>query len=241
MRRRLIIHCCLLCGCLALCVFALGGDATRGSRTPTPVESARHGYTRGHAGHYTAWVQFTLSPHSLHGRLAARPSHFTADDRQPLEFRWRAADYAGGRWDIGHLCEAPAQRSVSGERATFLFTNTMPQSPALNRGQWAQLEKYIRQRVLDGETATVVAGPAFLPAKGAKTIQIETIGEHHLWVPTHCWRAVLFERDRQREATAWLIPNHDIDDFRKYRVSIDELEASVGFDLFPGLTESLER
>lgn len=210
---------------------------------PSPPEAIRATYLRGHSGLHTAWVQGTWQAGYDSGKVV-RSNSFHQDLSQPAEFRWSAADYEGSGWDIGHLwASADATGSRQDQYDSFALTNTMPQDPALNRGQWARLEAWIRERVKPGDT--IITGPAFLPDKNG-TITIKTIGEHRLHVPTHCWKAVLFNGDTPgdktdtREAVAWLIPNHDVADFEKYRVSVDELEAAIGWDLFPGLDEKLE-
>lgn len=235
----------LFCASLIFCFALLGANQASPSIAPAPptaVESVRTAYARGHSGHYTAWVQYTLTPESLRGETAKRPTHFTADDRQPQEYRWSEADYAGSGFDIGHCFEAAAARGEQSERDTFILTNTMPQVAALNRGQWARLEAFIRGRVESGDTATVAVGPSFLPDAGGH-IRIATIGKNKIWVPTHCWKAVLFTRKGDAapcEALAWLLPNRDVDDFGKFAVSVDELEAAIGFDLWAGLPDEQE-
>lgn len=208
---------------LCLLAFATGAASkpTLAPKTPTEAESVRDGYARGHTGHFTAWVQYTLTPARLAGSVPDRLRHFLGDERQPTEFRWTELDYVGQPWDVGHLCEAATARSDGSERDTFILTNTMPQNAALNRGQWARLEKYIRDRVKGGAIATVVTGPAFIPDSDSKTIRIATIGKHRLWVPTHCWKAALITESGETTAQAWLIPNERLDeDFDEFAVSV---------------------
>lgn len=218
----------------------------------------RHGYIVGKPGHYTPWVIEHLTKANFVERAKRDDFTFYADDDTPVEFRATLADYAGGKYDRGHM--APARNMVHSAMAmrdAYRLSNMMPQAPGLNRGEWKRLEEHIAKAVGDdGTEIWVVTGPAWLPdAKGR--VSFEAIGKHHVFAPTHCWKAVFLRHGLPAaekpisklhakvgsggEVAAWLMPNvENPPKFEDCRVSIDEVERASGLDLFSGLPDAME-
>lgn len=235
--------------CLALWFASVHEAATSRPRpelqfgTPSEDFIARHGYIQARATHFTPWVLEHLTAASFRENALRSDFDFYSDDEQPAECRWTNRDYQASGYDKGHL--APAGDAVSSAMAmrdSFVLTNTMPQTPELNRGPWRMLEEHVCQLVEagGGAEAWVATGPAFVPACG--TIKIETLGPNgRIWAPNFCWKAVLLKRGDKFEAFAWMLPNSSKPPkFEDCRVSVDEIEGATGFDLFAGLPDEIE-
>lgn len=87
-------------------------------------------------------------------------------------------DYTRSGYDRGHMCPA-ADRSASQAlmRETFVMSNICPQTPALNRILWKELEDRCRTWARSGLTLRIVANPVFWCAP------IEHIGRNNVAVP----------------------------------------------------------
>lgn len=211
--------------------------------TPSDDFIARAGYIQAHATHYTPWVLEHLTAANFHERALRSDFDFYSDDDQPAECRWTNRDYLASGYDRGHL--APAADNVHSAiamRESFYLTNTMPQTPELNRGPWRMLEEHVgRLAAGSGVEAWVVTGPAWL-ANAEGKIAFETLGSHQVWIPTHCFKAVLVKQASGHfDAFAWLLPNNSKPPaFTECAASVDEIEAATGFDLFAGLPDEIE-
>ncbi|KAL0189679.1 hypothetical protein M9458_016778, partial [Cirrhinus mrigala] len=70
------------------------------------------------------------------------PDHFRQLDNQAVN-----KDYKGSRYDKGHLASVYLADSQCCADATFTLTNTAPQNPSFNRGQWRILEEKIAEEL----------------------------------------------------------------------------------------------
>ncbi len=146
-------------------------------------------------------------------------------------------DYLKCGYDRGHM--VPAGDFVWNKELkdeTFFFTNINPQTPALNRGIWANLENRIRDNVIKhSENAYVVTGAIFNPAC------LDRIGPDSLCVPVSYFKIVYFEK--RKTMFAFLFDNTvdryegDITDFQ---VSVDFIEQITGEDFFDLLDDEPE-
>lgn len=212
--------------------------------TPSGDFVVRHGFVQAPATHYTPWTLEHLTAASFRQNALRSDFDFYSDDEQPAECRWTNRDYEKSGYDKGHMHPASnAVSSVMAMRDSFVLTNTMPQTPELNRGPWRMLEEHVCQLVEagGGAEAWVATGPAWLPDEEGK-IAFEVLGSHAIWIPTHCWKAVLVKYPSGHfEAFAWMLPNNGKPPkFEDCRVSIDDVEAATGFDFFAGLPDEIE-
>jgi DNA/RNA endonuclease G (NUC1) len=79
-------------------------------------------------------------------RSVARPKQFSPDDRIEPRYRVDTHFWTDTGYDRGHMAPNWGVSICYGRNAqieTFLLTNVVPQSPALNRGLWETLEKII--------------------------------------------------------------------------------------------------
>lgn len=190
------------------------------------------------------WVAYYLSSGNLAGNQG-RTDNFRADPQLPLGNRSELADYRGSGWDRGHNAPAAAfKRSREAMSTTFLLSNMSPQTPALNRRIWRILEEEVRDLVLAEGEAWVVTGNLFLNADSQFVPPEDFIGNGHVAVPTHCFKAILSSsEDGSYSMFAFLLPNQrsrirgEPGDFM---ISVDRLEEISGFDFFPDLPDDVE-
>ena len=107
-----------------------------------------------------AWVAYDLEPcEVVVTNRAAIP--FRADPR--VVESDNGADYAGSGFDRGHM--APAADFNFSRVAldeTYLFSNICPQWPSLNRGEWAEVERQVRNLARRG-SVNVLTYPVYGP------------------------------------------------------------------------------
>lgn len=199
------------------------------------------------------WTLEKLTRESLAGDASRDQQTFYRDPETPDEFAPEPRDYAGSMFDRGHLAAAANHRaSEEAMSATFTLANIMPQNPNLNRRAWAALEQHVRElATAEGvRCCWVVTAPAWLAddpqfVRGAYVsfLQIRTIGKHGVWVPTHCAKALLIEReDGTYQMRSWLMRNGETVDPRleKHEVTANAIERACGINLWSDLPDELE-
>lgn len=189
------------------------------------------------------WTLESIGVEELAGR-ATRIDSFAADESIPAEFRASLADYQSSGYDRGHLACAGNYTQQAAKSATFLLSNIAPQNKQLNRGEWRKLEQYCRDRVNATTRVWILTVPIWL-ADG-EHVRTHTIGEHHVWVPTHFGKAVLESVNGKEpfRLFAWIVPNTDppasLDSFEQWAATVDELEEASGLDLWNKLPAELQ-
>jgi len=187
-----------------------------------------------------AWVYECLTPALLKGKNTRKGCTFKVDKELSVEHQARNRDYVKSGFDRGHMAPSSDYKSNAKlMKETFLLSNMCPQVPAMNRGVWKHLEKYIRTKTKTAQRVHVVTGPLFLPneeSQGHRYVRYEVIGDNCVSVPTHCFKAICVEQaEKDYELHAWIIPNSDrgIDKaLDEYEVSMVELERLSGFQLY---------
>lgn len=180
------------------------------------------------------WVSWHLDASWLGS--TPRQNDFRADTTLPAGwYQVQATDYSGSGFDRGHMCPSGDRTStVATNSATFLMTNMIPQLPANNQGPWANLESYCRTLVSQGNELYIISG-----GQGLQYF----IANGHVAVPANTWKVIIVlangTNDVSRVTTttrtiAIVMPNSGSinTDWRTYRVSVDQVEAITGFDMF---------
>lgn len=198
------------------------------------------GYALGYdyANRIPDWVSYAISNTSANGNNVGRGS-FRVDKSIPAKYRSSNTDYAKSGYDRGHL--APSG-SIDYSRAanddTFLYSNMTPQLPEFNRdmqgmtGVWGRIERFERAWVKERQHLVIVAGA------------IVGTTEHDIGrgveVPTQFFK-VIFD-PAEHDAIAFLMPQdlNTGDDWQKYLVSIDDIEALTGWNLFAKVDEDIQ-
>ena len=167
---------------------------------------------------------------------------FMATKKQPnLKRTYQMGSVEG--YIRGHLCPSNDRLKPGMNEQTFYFTNMAPQDPYLNGGLWAWLEEYVQQLAISACNAWVVTGCIDTDYSNWVT---DVTGKH-IAVPEAFFKAVLLywpadsNGGERYEAHAWIVENrsYGFSGFEQkvsaLEVSIDELEATIGLDLFPNL------
>jgi len=197
-------------------------------------------YSRDNGG--PNWVSWHLDSSWLGS--APRQDDFRADTTLPTGwYRVQATDFSGSGFDRGHMCpSADRTITITANSATFLMTNMIPQLPANNQGVWADLESYSRTLVSQGNELYIISG-----GQGLQYF----IANGHVAVPAQTWKVIIVlpvgSNDVSRVTTstrtiAVVMPNSGTigNDWRAYRVSVDQVEAITGFDFFSNVPSGIQ-
>lgn len=161
-------------------------------------------------------------------------------------------EYAKNYYARGHQIPNADRNGVDEMMAqTYYSTNMTPQiQNGFNGGIWAKLEAAVRGMVPEGDTLYIVTGAAFRKAGGNEAVQtiVSTRDGKTLPVPNYYWKAILKVRRASDGAITdaqtlgfWL-PHKEFKGvtYDAFTVSVDQIEEWTGFDMFPGLPDSVE-
>ena len=177
------------------------------------------------------WVAYELLATELETGFRSREDRFEPD---PL-IKGRQAydrDYVGSGYDRGHMAPAADMRwSSQTMKECFYLSNVCPQNHNLNAGAWNDLEKQVRREARYYKSVWVVCGPIF------EYNNPKHIGQNHVMVPDSFFKALLARRkDGTYAAIGFIFPNKACTrNLSLYTMTVDELEAKLGMDLFYNL------
>ncbi|MBO4537192.1 MAG: DNA/RNA non-specific endonuclease [Bacteroidales bacterium] len=183
------------------------------------------------------WVAYELTADETGGEQTREGIEFRMDPTLRGVTQAMREDYSGSGWTKGHLMPAAdAATSNSTMSETFYFTNICPQDETLNAGDWAYLEKRVRQWANRYGKIWVVTGPIIGENRYG------TIGDRDVVVPDAFYKALLIrKKNGSYSAIAFVMDN---DDDRYYlkdcNMTVNELESLTGFDFFPMLDDTIE-
>lgn len=190
------------------------------------------------------WVSWQLNQSWL--GTAPRRNDFRPDSSLPQGwYQVTPTDYNNSGYDRGHMApSADRTNTPENNSATFLMTNILPQAPDNNQGPWAQLEDYCRDLVKQGKEIYIVSG-----GYGKKV----AIAKGKVTPPTHVWKvAVVLDKpglglagitDKTRVIAVDMPNNQGIREtsWRKFRVSVDQIEAATGYNLLSNVSEAVQK
>ena len=180
------------------------------------------------------WVAYELTAEEVAGQVP-RAKGFSMD----LDYKGRQAmreDYSSTGWDKGHMApSADMKWSQTAMNESFYLTNICPQNRDLNGKDWHTLEKYVRDWALKYGNIWVVCGPyVYANAYGS-------IGERQVVVPDGFFKAVLRKENGAYKAIAFVFENTGQKQAVKDAVvSVNDVEALIGYDLFTNLSDRIE-
>ena len=187
------------------------------------------------------WISWKTTRADL-GDSIDRPD-FHPDPRLRSNFRHVGYfDYSGGGYDRGHMVPS-ADRFADARlnEETFMMTNIVPQTAALNQFPWEKLESYVRSLAWRGFDVYSIAG-----VYGEKGVL-----KRKVMVPTNCWKIIAIlprglsvdKIDQRTRIIAVDMPNIDgIEDERweKYKTTIRAIEEKTGYDFFASMPRELQ-
>lgn len=199
------------------------------------------------------WVSWHLDDTWI-GTLA-RVDTFRADPAVPADwYRVLSIDYFGSGFDRGHMvpnADRDPATSMPINQATFLMTNMIPQAPDNNQGPWANMENYLRT-LLPANELYIVAGGAGTGGTGSSGF-MTTFANGHVTVPALTWKvALVLPKDSGDDVSrvtaaartiAVIMPNTQgirNADWQSYIVSVDQVEALTGYDVFANVADAVE-
>lgn len=205
---------------LLICVCAFAGDDLRDWLPGNTVIEHRHFLAAFDAARgIPRFVVYRIRLGQAH--LADRKAmSFHADPDAPASAL--PSIYDGSGYDRGHMCPAEDMAfDVEAMRETFVTSNCCPRLPALNRGDWKELETQLRK---EGQSAwlIIVCGPIFYgPAQRVLGLRVA--------VPDAFFKVAYSARGPPR---AWLFPNVDGPNLRSesYIVDIKRVAELTGLE-----------
>ncbi|MDW8295380.1 MAG: DNA/RNA non-specific endonuclease [Raineya sp.] len=179
------------------------------------------------------WVAYKMTAKNLE-RNVTRSQEVFYPDKKVSTGSALPLDYAGSGFDRGHL--APAGDFTGNEtmmHETFVMSNISPQYPLFNRETWRLLEEKVRDWGEKKGDLYIVTGPILkgnMPKIGKK---------NKISVPPAYYKVILCLQEER--GIAFIVPNvNRKENYRKYQVSIDEVEKETGLDFFHLLPDELE-
>ncbi len=190
------------------------------------------------------WVSWQLNQSWL-GNVE-RQDDFRPDDSLPSDwYRVKPNDYTRSGYDRGHMVPSADRRnSVEDNSSTFLMTNIIPQTPDNNRGAWRELEEYCRYLVKQGKELYIIAGVDGSSRKIGRKKEVTA--------PAFTWKVIVV-LDKPREGIEGISENTRViavnvtnrqntsDDWKRYLVSVDELEVKTGYNFLTQVPESIQK
>lgn len=202
------------------------------------------------------WCAWHLNAKDLGS--VGRSGEFSADTSLPSRIiAVDAKDYQYKKYgfDRGHLCpSADRTSSIDSNRETFLMTNMLPQSAALNRNVWKKLEVYSRNLAKRGKELYIIAGGTGEGGESEKgTFSVIQSRNKKISVPAFCYKIILIldegDDDMKRvnkltPVICVLIPNKNTleNDWSYYTLPVDNVEELTKLDflsLIPDETEDV--
>lgn len=148
----------------------------------------------------------------------------------------RTYSYDGYGYDRGHL--APSADFRWSEKAlseSYFYSNISPQIGNFNREKWAELENFIREYVTtNGVNLVIVTAPVL----NDNLLKIER-SDNGVSIPEYFVKVALDLKNKR--GIGFVLPHQKIEmPLASYTVSIDSVEALLGYDLFTELDDLLE-
>lgn len=199
-------------GTTALCYAQFG--VVHSTKTLTPLWSAEH-LTKARIGA---------------AEKLPRINSFHPEERLPV--RAELADYARSGYDRGHMSPNHDMSNKTAQAESFSLANIVPQAPHINQGIWADIETGVRAEVLTGDDLYVITGPIF----DGEEVQFLN---GRVAIPTRVFKAVY--SPSMKAAAAYVATNDKSTETRRYETwSIADLEASIGINLFPTVSDAIK-
>lgn len=190
------------------------------------------------------WVAYAMHKSVWDGD-SGRNDAWTYDPAIPSD--WQSTG-CSSPYSKGHqIASNDRQRCVGANKQTFYYSNQTPQwQTRFNDGVWNTLENRVQNNAPTGrDTLYVVTGPIY--GSGYKSISDK--GGKQVPVPTGYWKCLMkcsFSSSGQMTSAAGIgylfekNGEYSNTNYSNYSVTIDEIEALTGFDLYANVPEELQ-
>lgn len=162
-------------------------------------------------------------------RGLTRQGTFHAEPLLPREEAAGLHDYRGSGYDRGHMSPSGDMPTMEAQQESFSLANMVPQAPRLNRGLWEAIESGVRALAVRSGGVYIVTGPLF------EGQSLEALNDRVL-VPTSLFKAVYDPAGRR--TGVYLVRNANDSGYKV--ISVDQLTALAGIDVFPGVPAALK-
>lgn len=186
------------------------------------------------------WVAWRLDSVWIGSSPVQRQDDFRPDTTLPAGwYQVTDQDYSSSGYTRGHMCPSGDRtNTIPNNSATFLMTNIVPQSVALNTGPWEDFESYCRSLAGQGNELYLISGTFG---------NVGTIGatpQNRIVVPSVTWKVVLVLPNgnddlnritRSTRAFGVIMSNQSINQnapWRNFRVTVNAVENLTGYDFF---------
>ena len=218
-----------------------------------------YSYNYSYTWYASLWVAYPLSGTHTSGSASTSSWKYNpdvAEDKQVnIVSNSYGTMYGASAYSRGHQCPNASRKSDSDmNKQTYYATNQTPQlQNNFNGSIWSALENAERALVSSAsDTVYVVTGPAYTTVGGSETVTYLTgasanANPSSLAVPNYYWKAFLKVKwDGGNITSAKAIgfwfehKNYTGSDYSSYAVSVDQIEAWTGFNLFANLPDGIE-
>lgn len=150
--------------------------------------------------------------------------------------------YSDPVYDRGHQLPSADRLNNSANISTFFFTNMTPQNGSFNSDIWADLEIRVRSYASSSDTLYVVTGCIV----DDESPFVRDVAGHSIPVPSAYYKALLRYMPGSTYgdyiACAYYLPHSGSiakEDYRKYIMSVKDLEDKIGIEFFVNLAEKV--
>lgn len=181
--------------------------------------------------HQSLYVKYTLSKHNINGKVK-RTNNFKIDTLLDKTNNLNAYHKSG--FDRGHLKPAATSKASKNDmNESFLLSNISPQHPDCNRKTWKRIESFTRSLILDFDTIQVYSGPIFRP------IFNQHLKKSNITIPIAFFKAIKLN---DSTTIGFICKNKKTNSsILEQVVSINQIESKIKFNLFPELSETIEK
>jgi len=184
---------------------------------------------------HTAWWSAEHLIGSQQGLEGERKNAFKTDPDLPKGVAARPTDYAGSKFDQGHL--APVGDMYTDKAAmieSFYLSNMVPQLPSNNRVGWRLLENYVRKQSIKRGDLFVISGPIY------QGNEVKTIGTTKVMVPSHLYKIIYDVKTN--EALSFVVPNIPVKwlDMVHFISDVATVEQLANISFFPDSPEPVK-
>lgn len=191
------------------------------------------------------WVAWNIDGESLK-KLSRSSIKFQLDPQIDAEHQMGDEVYKANDLDRGHLARradltwGPRAEAQQANEDSFYFTNISPQINSFNQssrgGLWGRLEDTVYDQVeVDRLRLSVFGGPVF---------HDDDREYRGVRVPREFWKVLAYTTDGQLTTKAFLLTQNldrletlDLQEFKTYQLTLDELTERTGVQFAPALTE----